>query len=400
MPRRPSVILSAVLGVLLVRPAAAAAALDPDPSGYVAYCPCMGRFGNQADHLLGAVGFAKALNRTLLLPHWIEYRTGRPKSVQVPFDEYFDVARLSEYHRVLPMDRFMAELAAGLWPPERRAAFCYVRRGVGESPPNDNGCNAKSGNPFESFWDTYGVDFASSEFYAPLHYDVHRSNDVASGWRERYPPSGWPVLAFVGAPASFPVQKENVAVHGHLEWSERVRRSADAFVGDRLRPGKFVGVHLRNGVDWARACEHVADNPLLFSAPQCLGYRNEYGRATRELCYPSFDTVVKQLKRRMRDDGGDVGAIFVASDSDHRVPELSRALASFHVRVVKYDRDDPHVDLAILGRADYFIGNCVSSFSAFVKRERDSHGRPSEFWAFPVHQKTNNNRLLPAKDEL
>jgi len=343
----------------------------------------MGRFGNQADHLLGAAGFARALNRTLLLPHWIEYRPGVAKSVQVPFDAYFAVDAFAGYHRVQLMDDFMNGPAAHLWPPDSRTSFCYMRRG------ESNGCNAKSGNPFQSFWDTYDVDFARSEFYAPLNHDVHHHHGMAAKWREAYPPSEWPVLAFVGAPASFPVQRENVQVHRYLKWSDAVNGPANAFVRDRIRPGKFIGVHVRNGIDWVRACEHITKNTLLFSAPQCLGYRNEYGKATPELCYPTFETIVKQLKRLIRRDGGDISTVFVASDNNHLIPELTQALASFNLKIVKYDRDDSHIDLAILGKADYFIGNCISSFSAFVKRERDVNSLPSEFWAFPIYQKTN-----------
>lgn len=57
-------------------------------------------------------------------------------------------------------------------------------------------CNAKEGNPFGPFWDTFSVDFEKSEFYGPLNYDVHHQ-DMATKWNKRYPPTKYPGKNFL-----------------------------------------------------------------------------------------------------------------------------------------------------------------------------------------------------------
>ncbi|KAK9882489.1 hypothetical protein WA026_021831 [Henosepilachna vigintioctopunctata] len=355
-----------------------------DPLGYIVYCPCMGRFGNQADHFLGALGFAHALNRTLVLPPWVEYRYGEPKSIQVPFDKYFKVQPLMKFHKVMTMEKFMDEVAPIEWPSNKRVSFCYMERGTSAI----KSCNAKEGNPFGPFWDTYSIDFDGSEFYGPLHYDVYHHN-MAEQWNNKYPAQKFPVLAFTGAPASFPVQQENRELQKYLEWSNQVTMKAETFLKEILPKGAFVGIHLRNGIDWVRACEHIKDSPNLFAAPQCLGYRNERGKATQDMCLPTKETIIRQLKRTIKtiNNSGNkdniIKSIYVASDSNHMIVDLNEALKRMKVEVFKYPESNPHVDLIILGRANHFIGNCISSFSAFVKRERDVHKFPSSFWAFP-----------------
>jgi len=364
-------------------------ALKVDPNGYVMYCPCMGRFGNQADHFLGALGFAKGLNRTLVLPPWVEYRKGQSRSIQVPFDAYFSTEPLEGFHRVVTMEDFFGHLGQTVWPTEVRTSFCYADRPVIGGQNIGGVCNAKNGNPFGPFWDNFDVHFVQSETYGPLHYDVHYTS-VADDWMKKYPASKWPVLAFTGAPAPYPVQKENVELQKYLKWNPALMKRAEDFIS-QLPKGPFIGVHMRNGVDWSRACEHVVNAPTLFASAQCLGYTNENGRASTELCLPSEEIIIRQLRRKI----GQFKAksIFVASDSNHMIDRLNRAFKKISVTAHKLPEDNPHLDLAILGRSNHFIGNCVSSFSAFVKRERDISGFPSSFWAFPSHVKPPHNEL-------
>ena len=204
----------------------------------------------------------------------------------MPFKKYFDVEAVKKYHRVIPMEDFFAskKLSNAIWPESKRKSFCHSKRqGLpGEREHKGGACYAKSGNPFESFWDTYNIDFVGSELYgeASLNYDVSYTqskegtydvnieiivynvvlkkfahfkifSSLFLAWQKKYPASRWPVIAFTGAPASFPVRKTHLHLHEYLfNWNDEINSMADAFIKDNLPYGPFVGVHLRNGVDF------------------------------------------------------------------------------------------------------------------------------------------------------
>ncbi|PFX25598.1 GDP-fucose protein O-fucosyltransferase 1-like [Stylophora pistillata] len=335
-----------------------------DPRGYVFYCPCMGRFGNQAEHFLGALAFAKALDRTLILPPWRTYKN-------VPFSDFFQVQPLQTYHRVILAEDFMKHLAPTHWPKGIRRGYCWL------PPGSDRKCIMKEGNPFKPFWDELEVDFDEKIVY---HLGIHIQDPYERDqWQRKFPSSSHPVLAFRGAPASFPVEEQNRQAHAFLKWSQKINSEVDEYISNTLPKGPFVGIHLRNGIDWRNACDHAEGMPQYMASPQCLGY-SRYRTVTKELCFPPKQDILNRTETAVRRFGAK--AVFVATDNDPMKEELKFRLQGLNVQIFHINPWLPQIDLAILGRADFFIGNCVSSFSSFVKRERDSNGKPSTFWAF------------------
>lgn len=100
----------------------------------------------------------------------------------------------------------------------------------------------------------------------------------------------------------------------------------------------------------------------------------------------------RQVKRVLKKLNG-TKYVFVASDSNHMIDELNTAVQRLGITAIRLQPANPHLDLAILARANYFIGNCVSSYTAFVKRERDVRGLPSEFWSYPQRKKQKHEEL-------
>ncbi|VIO89526.1 GDP-fucose protein O-fucosyltransferase 1 precursor, putative [Brugia malayi] len=362
-------------------------------AGYIVYCPCMGRFGNQMEHFLGMLAFAKALNRTLVLPPFVEYYHERKQAIMADFDKYFLVKPLRNFHKMIVMREFIKKIAPDVWPLSERKAFCWQPRQSIYDRKKPSGCHAKEGNPFGPFWDYSNISFVDDVYYASDFSEAHfiDSVSVRKKWEERFPVDRYPVLSFISAPVAFPARTDHHHLQRYLRWSEPIVTEANKFIAESLEK-PFIGIHLRNDIDWKNLCHMVHENETekLFGSAICTG-RN--GKLTAEMCLPSLETIIKDVTKEVLKLK--VRSIFVSSDRNHYIDELKQGLAPLRITIQRRYPENLHVNLAILSMADHFIGNCVSTLSAFIYRQRkyaSSIPRPSSFFA--------QNYFIKNKDEL
>ena len=66
----------------------------------------------------------------------------------------------------------------------------------------------------------------------------------------RYPPEKYPVLAFTGAPAHFPVEQHHTGLQKHVQWSDSINEKVDKFIEENIGTEQYLGIHLRLGSDF------------------------------------------------------------------------------------------------------------------------------------------------------
>lgn len=154
----------------------------------------------------------------------------------------------------------------------------------------------------------------------------------------------------------------------------------------------------------------------LFSSHQCSPKTGSQLKETIlpfETCLHSTKSIIKSIRNVLEDppDSISLQTIYVATDYDNKQVwhELSQAFPDKDLitptsiyskgKIVKQGLNHPHflIDAYLLSHANYFIGNCISSFSAFASRSRVYGLKLKETTTFFAYDLLKNSQ---DKDEL
>ena len=68
----------------------------------------------------------------------------------------------------------------------------------------------------------------------------------------------------MGAPGAFPVEEKNKGLQKYVRWSKKIEKEAKKFISSVLNNEPFVGIHLRNGIDFVSTCPKLYRNHKLY----------------------------------------------------------------------------------------------------------------------------------------
>ena len=196
----------------------------------------------------------------------------------------------------------------------------------------------------------------------------------------------FPVIALRGPPAPFPVPQSQWPLQQFLKWSPSISLQGTAHITELFGREPYLGVHLRNGEDWTKACDLLKDDrhglKNLMASSQCIG-ESPAAPITMGQCFPAKETVLTSIMDVIKER--DLKNVYLATDNDAYLTDLHTALPT--VNFVHLNPDLTQIDLFILGESEIFIGNCVSSFSSFVRRQRDVAGKLTLYFGMPLRRR-------------
>lgn len=320
--------------------------LLPQKEGYLVFILAMGRYGNQMEHLLSVLGKIKETNRVLVLPPFVKYERGSVSFV--PIESIFDLNKLREFYpNIVPMQTFMETIAPKVW--KEKILYCYT-------PP----C-AIQGNPAQPFWNQYGIENFDRS------HGLYNSQDLIHLSVKEHP-----VVAMSHAPwAHYPMRPEDRYIAKYFHWNNNEETPTPDLPNDAV----VVAAHIRAGSDWIKACrDHGIGRRDFMASPQCHSPKDGFV-VTQEICLPDKINVVEKLRqtgeRLRRHHGKKSMFLYVASDVPSMGRDLMENLSDTYDDLWELPNDDPFVDLRVMSKAHYLVGNCVSSFTSFAARMRE-----------------------------